>query len=129
MKLYTFARTKSEYFGHGDYRDVQSIQRSDDGGCTGSFPPVFLSREAAESFQQRKSNPLLESNPLERWKWESCAVVELTLQRASFVTKVEQMAADFVKAFTAENESEADIQRTLHALIGALDEAQLGSNG
>ena len=125
MKLYTFARTKNECFGHGDYRDIQSIQRDNDGGCTGSFPPVFLSQEAAESFQQRKSNPLLESNPLERYKWESCSIVELNLQRSTFVTKAESAAVDFVKAFTAENESEADIQSNLHKLIAELEAASL----
>lgn len=119
MILYTFARTKSECHGHGDYRDVQSITRHGP-----HFPPVFLSAESAKAWQEDITNPLKNDDLLSRFHWSECQIVELHLQ-AGLITKVEAAAAAFAKAFTAENEDAAEVERTVHALIAELENAGL----
>lgn len=116
MKLYTLARTRSECFGHGSYEDVQSIARFND-----RFPPIFLSLESAKDWQSRITNPLTNQDLLERFHWEECQIVELELQRGSFITEVEKAAIAFANAFTAENEDAAEVEKTVHALIGSLE--------
>ena len=116
MKLFTFARTKSECFGHGDYRDVQSISRFGD-----SFPPVFLSLEAAKDWQERITTPPTNEDLLERFHWAECQIVELDLQRGSFITEVEKAAIAFANAFTAENDDAAEVEKAVHALIAELE--------
>lgn len=116
MKLYTLARTKSECFGHGDYRDVQSISRFKD-----QFPPVFLSEDAAKDWREQITNPLTNDDLLERFHWCECQVVPLELQRGSFITEVEKAAIAFANAFTAENEDAAEVEKTVHALIAELE--------
>lgn len=116
MKLFTFARTKSECFGQGDYRDVQAVSRFKD-----HFPPVFLSLEAAKDWQERITNPLNNEDLLERFHWAECQIVELELQRGSFITEVEKAAIAFANAFTAENDDAAEVEKTVHALIAELE--------
>lgn len=48
-KVFTVAAVKSQCFGHGDYGNVLSICPEGAYG-TGDFPPVFMSRESAESY-------------------------------------------------------------------------------
>jgi len=116
MKLYTLARTRSECFGQGDFRDVQSISRFKD-----QFPPVFLSEDAAKEWREQITNPLTNDDLLERFHWCECQVIELDLQRGSFITEVEKAAIAFANAFTAENEDAAEVEKTVHALIGSLE--------
>lgn len=116
MKLYTFARTKSECHGSGDYRDIQSITRFKD-----NFPPVFLTAESAKDWQQNKSNPLTNEDLLERFHWAECQIVELDLVRGTFITEVEKAAIAFANAFTAEKEDAAEVEKTVHALIEKLE--------
>jgi hypothetical protein len=116
MKLYTFARTKSECHGPGDYRDIQSITRFKD-----NFPPVFLTAESAKDWQQNKSNPLTNEDLLERFHWAECQIVELDLVRGTFITEVEKAAIAFANAFTAEKEDAAEVEKTVHALIEKLE--------
>lgn len=116
MKLYTFARKQSECSGHGYHADIQSIARFND-----RFPPVFLSLESAKDWQSRITNPLTNEDLLERFHWEECKIVELELQRGSFITEVEKAAIAFANAFTAENEDAAEVEKTVHALIGSLE--------
>lgn len=119
MKLFTFARTKSECFGHGDYRDVQAISRFGP-----HFPPVFLSIESAKAWQEKITNPLTNEDLLARFHWAECQIVELELQ-GGLITKVEAAAVAFANAFTAENDDAAEVEKTVHALIAELENAGL----
>ena len=116
MKLFTLARTKSECFGQGDYRDIQSISRFKD-----KFPPVFLSVESAKAWKESITNPMTNEDLLERFHWSECQIVELDLERGTFITEVEKAAIAFANAFTAENEDAAEVEKAVHALIEELE--------
>lgn len=120
MKLYTFARTRNECGGHGVYRDEQHIERFGP-----HFPPVFLSVESAKAWQEKITNPLTNEDLLERFHWAECQIVELDLERGTFITEVEKAAIAFVNAFTAEKEDAAEVEKTVHALIEKIKSVNL----
>lgn len=122
MKLYTLARTKSEHVTDDRSVGVTSIS-SWVGGP--KFPPLFLSIDSAKDWQQKITNPLFNDDLLNRAHWDQCHIVELDLERGTFITEVEKAAIAFVNAFTAEKEDAAEVEKTVHALIEKIKSVNL----
>ena len=121
MKLFTFARTKSEKVTDDRSVGVTSISNWAGGP---KFPPVFLSIDSAKDWQQKITNPLYNDDLLNRAHWDQCQIVELELQ-GGLITKVEAAAIAFANAFTAENDNATEVEKTVHALIAELENAGL----
>jgi hypothetical protein len=74
--LFAIATTRNQCFGHGDYGDVQSIEKTD-AYHNGPFPPLFRSEEAARRYIEMDSS--LKNSKGHRMLSSKVSIVELTV--------------------------------------------------